>query len=759
MRNKKLLWIFVLILLVSSVVVEAGVGDWLKGLTSKISGVTGGTSIIYLLVNTLIMVFFFFIVVHLLPERFGGKHLKPKSKYGTGVLFAVLLIVSIIFAIRIGNMYIWHEDAIVKPSIRYLFSGQEPLGILRPTRIWIFAGAAFLLSWLFIETVKIGQGTKEVDIVIATILAAEMAHQGLTKSGLVAFGQIISIWLLYRSFRRDEDKDKFSWSAAWWAAGLVVWISAVAFPGVGILGGLTSLVRKIGYLKYVLYLAIGGVLVTIISKFVGKKEKEAKERMGWGKNALQYIAQPFINLANKIRIPFIEWLLKKVDIHDITPGAPEREEWSFSIKKIWMELFTLMNYLLRLEVYYAKGGVVVDTKEKTKEIYSKAGLKIYSKHTCHVWMDMLKNGTGYVNVNGKFKAIENRKYVMIDNDGSAAEKEQEGFYGGMGNRFIIFKFLELLKGEIEGLKSNVTVGDADRAVNLKMPNIMGLLKDPLKGIEDNQGRYEIFKGRIGAINVVDSYRLNVLNQLCKYGSYKHKYKFAAPGARIYNVECRVDKSKDQPFGEIDIQHNTATDSGTSTPDDRLVYEVDQNGYFLEDWNELRMSGNNGVANIRKVKYEDIMDHPDFRKASEWLATEWDFFVKDVRDGRFHPLSKGVSDYTDIHAEHKYNYRGVVRSHGPPKRGNAAFDREALLDIGRFIYWGRKRFSDRDEDDVNVDPVNPFPGITTIGLSTFISDYIDEFAKESGKQQRKKFVWETSGDKELFTNYPEKKGES
>ena len=255
MKSKKLLWIIGLFLVISSVVVQGAIGDVFRNMSSSIRGFTSGISLIPFIVNTVLIALFIFIVVHFLPENYGGKLFKPQTKTGKVIFFIPLILLSVFFANRVatatGNKYIWHEEAVVLPAFRYLFSTSDPLGIFMPSRILIFLGAAFLLSWLFTTIVKIGQGKSKIDITIAVILAAEMAHQGLSKNSLVALGQIISVGLLYRQFKRKEET-KFDYSAIVWSLGLVLWISAIAFPDDGVLSSFTWIVSSLGYFNYLL---------------------------------------------------------------------------------------------------------------------------------------------------------------------------------------------------------------------------------------------------------------------------------------------------------------------------------------------------------------------------------------------------------------------------------------------------------------------------------------------------------------------------
>jgi hypothetical protein len=115
----------------------------------------------------------------------------------------------------------------------------------------------------------------------------------------------------------------------------------------------------------------------------------------------------------------------------------------------------------------------------------------------------------------------------------------------------------------------------------------------------------------------------------------------------------------------------------------------------------------------------------------------------------------MNDYVKLHGEGEINYSNVKKEH-QPVFNSPAFDREALKDPGRFVYYGKEKYYDEDASHEN-----PFPAISSIGLSEYILDLIDKrtYEEEVKEIERKRAVWETGKDAPpWFTRYPEDQNE-
>ena len=138
----------------------------------------------------------------------------------------------------------------------------------------------------------------------------------------------------------------------------------------------------------------------------------------------------------------------------------------------------------------------------------------------------------------------------------------------------------------------------------------------------------------------------------------------------------------------------------------------------------------------------------------WLDSEWEFFIRDVRDGRFHPNSRSAKDYTDIHAKKSFNYSNVGKKNIPVGRGNPAFDREALL-APSLNYIGRKKVDGTEESDVSVNRIKN-PALSTLGLRNYILNYLETKMNtdERFRMNVSRYAYDTAAEEEgVFTDMP------
>lgn len=737
----------VLVLVVSSMVTASS--NPFSGISGRIGRLTGDTSMVYLLVNTLLVGLFIFVVVHFLPENFGGNIFKPKSNPGKIVFFIALIGISIAFAIRVGNLFIWNEEAVIRPAFKYLF-GEEPLGILRPTRILIFLGTSFLLGWLFISVVKIGQGKKNgVDIVIAVILAAEMTHQGLTKGMLVALGQIISIWLLYRQFKR-EGETGISPSALVWSFGLVIWISAIAFPGQGFLAPFTWLVKVIGHFNYLLLLIIAGIIATVGGNFLKKKERIAR----WRSDIKDYVGNFLRKLARKIP------LIKRFQFRN---KAPERE-WPFEFRNLKLELAILMNYMLRVDVYKIKSKFVDEAQESTvkdqegtpekpgykdiREPGKQKGDAYEYKVGARSFQD--PNTTGW--------DLESYTLKTTDKDGRVHERIVQNL-GWANHRHLIVSIVDHLRRKLMDTDRLRTVSEGTESEEDKFALAAKILTESVglaigefnskceisPNAEENASMNKFFKKFItnikfyGLTQKRDSNRWAVLDQNNVNGRYRHTYKFARLGAKVKLVQVEVVENRETGtrFCNVVRESNFLYEklpSGTYGLGTQL-YEVDERGLFIDDIN-LILNGkypanpNKKKYNCRKIDPLDVVDHGSFTDICSSISAEWKFFIRDVQIGRYHPYSRTAADYNNCHEKKDLYYSKMMEELRKVRRTPGgqypAFDREALKDP-TIVYRGKIGYVDLSESSMSTNPIK-HPTISTKGLTEYIKGRLKEIEK-------------------------------
>jgi hypothetical protein len=276
--------------------------------------------------------------------------------------------------------------------------------------------------------------------------------------------------------------------------------------------------------------------------------------------------------------------------------------------------------------------------------------------------------------------------------------------------------------------------------------------------------------RFGLIHRLKSIKINILDLLALYGVFRHYYRFANENALyekwsyipnegdgiIWSVTPKErDKAYEEEKKKIKVIPNKYKLGfvGTLT-EGNIRHEVDIRGFVLEDIHKVEID-HEKLPYIRRIKIEDIEDFPGdtpelatFNAVYPKILKEWDFLIEDLRFGTYHPYSRSDIDYTNIiNKERSLNFEKVGRTK-PSKIGNyAAFDLEALKASGNWKYWGRRNYWD-DYPEYK----NPYPTLSTIGLSRFITDIVKLRATQSeiADKYLSYWVWDTSREDEPFT---------
>ena len=185
----------------------------------------------------------------------------------------------------------------------------------------------------------------------------------------------------------------------------------------------------------------------------------------------------------------------------------------------------------------------------------------------------------------------------------------------------------------------------------------------------------------------------------------------------------------------------------------IRHEVDIKGFVLADFHSIEVDRKEGKY-VRRVKLRDIeefpSDAPELAKHS-WIATqieqEWTFLLQDLRWGQFHPYSRSDVDYTKIISTQRiYEFSKVGRTRPNKDQQKAAFDLEALKIPHLWVYWGRRNYW-----DTSISSRNPYPTISTVGISRFITALVRLRNKENiADKYLSTYVWDTGRDDKPFT---------
>ncbi len=645
-------------------------------------------------------------------------------------------------------------------------------GILVGRQLIVFILVFLVLFGLFKTFAKMDMFGQKFWYAVAALIAGHVANTGVDLGKIFWMLEIVIIYLLYRSMA-GEGKGAWSQRFAWLFSTLLIEVVAyLLFPGrritifYGPISTIIGAFKEGNILTCLLYIGIAIILIVIgfiVISQLGKKEKIRSRIMSdsrtYGIHALQAWAQ---------RRPWLNWLFRYGwSRKEKTPPG----ELANIHKQVSVELEWLMHYMLRLEVYKGKHSTVKEAVKIAAEINEELEGE-YSFSKIARFLEIHKNGCDFENDNGnKYWQKIARKVKYVDKEGGEKEEELKNLVGWNNHFYIIVKLLDELKVRLSNI-SNLTSTKLEFFEDFKTTVDEDIKGSNFKFMEDNRKWYDIYLKRFKAIHKLRSKRNEMINQYCLYGEYQHRYKFAKDNAEYYERKYDIDDYGRLCFTDKISKLAPKKPIGKSTLvkgeyGEQMHLEVDYFGRVLEDVNAVLVKGEK-LPYIRQVRPENVIEL-NFQDVMKWLDLEWKAYIYDVRDGRYHPHSKRAEDYENAHAKGNFNYKTIKRvSDMPTDAGNPAFDREGLKDPGVFMYLGREKYNETDLDKINrgkfaikdkngklyVFDENPFPTITHIGLSKYITDLFHWKISEDEEaiKQLQMYIYDNGRDTEMFTNY-------
>lgn len=711
-----------------------------------------------------------------------------------------------------GGRYCYTQqslDAVKQKTYREMgdyiaYDSKEPriigFGILRGRQLVVFVFGLLVLIWLF-NTLNVGGERKEINYFISILLAYSMAHEGISWSWFVWLMEVIVWFLLYKGMSKGGATENVKINA-FLSLLLTYLIFKFAFPqdhftiawleGLGIFGFL--IVAIVGILFFTFFKGKGGE---------GEKKRRWRDIPSGLPSTVHDIG---LNIRNRIA-----GLLEKSPVAKVYL----KETLGWSKKKIrkdtfpWKEketylLQTLMNYMLRLEVFGSKRNAVRQRALQVPGLQKKLGVH-FSLNRYLKQMEMFLGGKrvkiiGEEEDYGKEveegikklsdEDLQNKKGTTADgifdepitNIGSIKRANEyhsevhgeehmvdKSPTGGLSiYKFVIRAIKILIEEELvpNKLREEAPRASAKLATDIHdriKPDL--LEKDFSAEIEEDLKKFKTYFDKYQRIKQVRGVAQEQLDQYLMYGDFKHIYSFVRPNAEVgyYDIKDVKPLDSDNLIGvgtnkweivtskELEYTKKAGSDIKVIDKEQTTVYQqADTDGIFLEDKNiivnarkigksldeikkELREK--TGKSEVRKVdiwrytqgheKDYTIMDVGNFAPIMSGLKTAWKAFIDDLEHGKYHPNSKTYNDYRiawDKYKDYKYEH---VKNEVVGERGEdrPVFDMEALKDPGNFHYWGRKNYWE-GEGTINKKPENPYPGLSTLGLSEFVSMYFE-----------------------------------
>src|SRR3989338_949639 len=739
----------------------------------------------FLLVNSaVIAIVLYFIFGYLdVPKKLGSS---TEGKTGYGLL---LFFFAAVIAVTISpNSWIWQQETL-RSLFSFLFASEK--GILSPRGspppLLIFV-SSFILFAFFFKNFLLKQGDQKLNYAMALIFAMNLASPPVNPiRDVVRVGELFFTLILWETLKPTMDNK--SWPAFMLSLFLVGWASAALTTNLpndrGILGGIACGfmdckgagdgisglwgTAKIG--MYVILAILGGLM--LLWFFGGEKGKKiggwgiglgllvlilvASMIFGWGiigsiglvlliPLLLLGLGVYGVSRGNERESGLKEgWIrvwtkiLQRLRQNRVTAkvvgdwlemGDPTLEgELPLALKDLRVEVYTLMNFILRHEIFVAKYRNTLDLVDEFGNL-TKGREKVLATRipTPEAINDNMKK---YIE-GGKIERINPEEEWSVEID-TETKRANIGF---ARSYYLILKLMDQLKSELEttDLKQEPPdrqhyEGERSDAVNNWSDNTLQQLTG---SIEDRYKRYHASVRRFRVVNLIRAQWTLFLDMYNLYGKYKRGYRFAKYGTKpdIYKYEVK-DPSLNLPLWEINWKDSvkkigTAETAPNFEPGTEYLIEVDIYGYSTSDINAIQIE-KKSLPYIRKWKNSDIgyLHMPDskgprFSEVLDLAAKDWGWFVEDIEKGNYHPYSRRIQDYdTDLVSKGYMNFK-AARFNDLLDVDQIAFDLEGIKNPGEFVYWGKKNYYDKTRESLRSEPVNPYPAISLKGLWSFIN---------------------------------------
>ncbi len=419
------------------------------------------------------------------------------------------------------------------------------------------------------------------------------------------------------------------------------------------------------------------------------------------------------------------------------PTLPD--ELPIVFKDLRIEIFTLMNFMLRHEIYKAKAArldsifkMFGDLQEGAERIL---GNRIPTVQDIHENMRQYIEGSN----------------IIRRGDEWILEDPNRG-YGFARQYILVYEIMVKLKTELEtgllkDLPRDPDTNTKDWVDNEKV-NWLALRQGRMT---QQYNRYKTAIERFKVVNRIRAYRNYFIDMYNLYGQYARGYGFAALHAKpqYWSVKLKTGNEGDngvQRYIDWKSKRHLTTetrDIENLEPGTHNLVEVNLFGFSTSDINAIQIERRNadradGSYTIRRYKKDDIVylhldpeyERPKFATILEFSLRDWQFYVEDMEIGHYHPYSKRAADYSGEIGKGYINF-DAVKPERELRINDIAFDREALKNPSQFIYWGRKHYYDPGRESLRYEPVNPYPTLSMIGLWQFIKDVSEKLIKEPG----------------------------
>lgn len=740
------------------------------------------------LVNTAIIAAIAYFLLGLMKVNQNLK--SPEGNTGYGIL---IFLVAFIFAVRLGNNWIWNIETALR--LRGYLLGPE--GILNPNppfyRLWIFLSSAILLAFFFSLYVKADvKGGTAISYALAILMASTIASAGASINAIIQLAEVIFVIFLADALHGKVTDEKFRWSLGIFLVG---WASAAltsAYPQyTGFIGGIVGrhILSPLGIMKVegattafpwfinllfskTFLLLLGGLLV--LRWFGGDATKKYSGKalitIFFGILAVSFLSAGFPR-ASKI---FLVLIIPLAIIGIIFFGMARGEKtWEF--KKLWERYRRLIRNKFVRKVDEVRAKTYIYDKAWMKRRVTPDMLPQILKENLVILFSLSNYMKRMYIWNVKFGQVKNARVICKDMyefmdihmDKDIKELEEEIFKcrnGEFSNgRYGPAKITLIDPEKNEKMEIEVGVFYYTKEFCEKLNDISAFLSDYLKRIVEGMLPIEYPRYQSGADglrtnltpitdSIVRSYRsldsrahaygnhqpikaqkYLVLDQCNPYGWHEHQYKFIGPGTKL------SDNSRVSPNQWLEVNQ---------------YYEV-----LVDKYNN-----SNRFYSLQKPPRKV---HPDEIKAGKvkdlWppagmmdaVIVDWEGFIRNMRYGAYRPNSKSVQDYlralATLGSDRFFIENNIPITKGWKTKEYPAFDRRALVDPGLLKFVGRRNYMESYEDVKKNPKTDPYPALSSYGMSLYIPPLVikDTENIEEVNEYLKVFLRDTGTSIESF----------
>ena len=613
---------------------------------------------------------------------------------------ALAIIFSVITALIISDSYpgkfIWGLSG--QGLIGYFYGDFGIISPKNPQNAAIFA-VLLILGKYFLNNILPDSSDQKVHWWLAFLAALIATHGGTTLQTAVIVAELI-LWVVFaRTVFKFSEKWLLNFFISFIVVGYISYKITYGTSYQGFLGGIVGF-----FLGGGTWLTVIGMVFLIIACTILVKIRKGEDRVGKykGRNSVRFMnTLSGLSRATWAKFPGLHSFLVKLRDHE------GREKTIIYRNRLLFML--LLDKELRYNIWVKKFSMLFGILKDIEPGCNALGRFKYGYQTKEMIV-FLRSQKGRIEINdGTVSSIvgESPHLAPIFDD-------FKGYIGWNYANKLLVAYMNHLNNFFEkrykDIERETNADKKEELINnfgtecLKKTNEMKLIDNKFN---TSSQTYKKLVGDYHIHHSIKAYELNIFDMLNVSGNAKHTYKFAKKGS--YYRQGTVTSNINNDETEVNIY-----------------------GEFMEDvransWPRRRLLNPN----------RDTIPFPpsiDMRGILSFYIRDWTEFIKDMQYGKYHQLSRNVSEYIEawnsgIWEEEKMNW--------PPRGGTVsspAFDLRVLANPGLGDTWSGTR---NIRDIEGIEGENKEPHISLNGLKRFLKVLIERTVLKA--KENKEFV--------------------